>query len=143
MARANVMKFSIIILSYNMEREIPRTIFSVSPYYQKFSSDDYEIILVQNGGNIIEESFLKPIAPNLRSLVPDNIKNLSPIVFNSISQPKLSNINPICYDSYLNEKLINSEFENTFFDTEVIDNCNLIIEEKNFKSIDSLLNRYF
>tara|TARA_B100000674_G_C37870746_1_gene929375 strand:+ start:204 stop:1304 length:1101 start_codon:yes stop_codon:yes gene_type:complete len=74
MARANVMKFSIIILSYNMEREIPRTIFSVSPYYQKFSSDDYEIILVQNGGNIIEESFLKPIAPNLRSLVPDNIK---------------------------------------------------------------------
>lgn len=68
------MKFSVIILSYNMEREIPRTIFSVSPYYQKFSSEDYEIILVQNGGNIIEESKLKTIAPNLWSLVPDNIK---------------------------------------------------------------------
>ena len=68
------MKFSIIVVSYNMEREIPRTIFSISPYYQKFFSEDYEIILVQNGGNIIDESILKPIAPNLRSLVPDTIK---------------------------------------------------------------------
>ena len=76
-------------------------------------------------------------------LIPNNIKNLSPIVFNTKSQPKLSNINPTCYDSYLNEKFINSEFENTFFDTEIIDNCNLIIEEKNFKLIDNLLNRYF
>ena len=90
------------------------------------------------GEKLYHAGFLFPFG-----LIPNNIKNLSPIVFNSISQPKLSNINPICYDSYLNEKLINSEFENAFFDTEIINNCNLIIEEKNFKSIDSLLNRYF
>ena len=90
------------------------------------------------GEKLYNAGFLSPFG-----LIPNNIKNLSPIVFNSKSQPKLSNINPICYDSYLNEKIINSEFENNFFDFEVINKCNLIIEENNFKSIDNLLSRYF
>ena len=90
------------------------------------------------GEKLYNAGFLSPFG-----LIPNNIKNLSPIVFNSKSQPKLSNINPICYDSYLNEKIINSEIENNFFDFEVINKCNLIIEENNFKSIDNLLSRYF
>ena len=90
------------------------------------------------GEKLYNAGFLSPFG-----LIPNNIKNLSPIVFNSKSQPKLSNINPICYDSYLNEKIINSEFENNSFDFEVINKCNLIIEENNFKSIDNLLSRYF
>ncbi len=90
------------------------------------------------GEKLYNAGFLSPFG-----LIPNNIKNLSPIVFNSKSLPKLSNINPICYDSYLNEKIINSEFENNFFDFEVINKCNLIIEENNFKSIDNLLSRYF
>ena len=90
------------------------------------------------GEKLYNAGFLSPFG-----LIPNNIKNLSPIVFNNKSQPKLSSINPICYDSYLNEKIINSEFENNFFDFEVINKCNLIIEENNFKSIDNLLSRYF
>ena len=90
------------------------------------------------GEKLYQAGFLSPFG-----LVPDNIKNLSPIVFNTKSKPNISGINPICYDSNLNEKYINSEFENTFFDIEIINKCNLIIEENNFKSIDNLLSRYF
>ena len=90
------------------------------------------------GEKLYQTGFLSPLG-----LVPDNIKNLSPIVYNTKSKPNISGINPICYDSNLNEKYINSEFENTFFDIEIINKCNLIIEENNFKSIDNLISRYF
>ena len=90
------------------------------------------------GEKLYQTGFLSPFG-----LVPNNIKNLSPIVFNTKSKPNISGINPICYDSNLNEKYINSEFENTFFDIEIINKCNLIIEENNFKSIDNLISRYF
>ena len=90
------------------------------------------------GEKLYQAGFLSPFG-----LVPNNIKNLSPIVFNTKSKPNIPGINPICYDSNLNEKYINSEFENTFFDIEIINKCNLIIEENNFKSIDNLLGRYF
>ena len=90
------------------------------------------------GEKLYQAGFLSPFG-----LVPDNIKNLSPIVFNTKSKPNISGINPICYDSNLNEKYINSEFENTFFDIKIITKCNLIIEENNFKSIDNLISRYF
>jgi len=90
------------------------------------------------GEKLYQAGFLSPFG-----LIPDKIKNLSPIVFNTKSKPNISGINPICYDSNLNEKYINSEFENTFFDIELINKCNLIIEENNFKSIDNLISRYF
>ena len=90
------------------------------------------------GEKLYQAGFLSPFG-----LIPNNIKNLSPIVFNSKSQPKSSNINPICYDSNVNEKIINSEFEIALFDIEIINKCNLIIEENKFKSIDNLLRRYF
>ena len=90
------------------------------------------------GEKLYQAGFLSPFG-----LIPDNIKNLSPIVFKNKSKSKLSNINPICYDSYFNEKHINFEFENNFFDIEIKDKCNLIIHENNSKSIDNLLNRYF
>jgi len=90
------------------------------------------------GEKLYQAGFLSPFG-----LVPNNIKNLSPIVFNTKSKPNIPGINPICYDSNLNEKYINSEFEDTFFDIEIINKCNLIIEENNFKSIDNLISRYF
>ena len=90
------------------------------------------------GEKLYQAGFLSPFG-----LVPDNIKNLSPIVFNTKSKSNISGINPICYDSNLNEKYINSEFENTFFDIEIINKCNLIFEENNFKSFDNLISRYF
>ena len=53
------------------------------------------------GEKLYQAGFLSPFG-----LVPDNIKNLSPIVFNTKSKPNISGINPICYDSNLNEKYI-------------------------------------
>ena len=41
---------SVIVVSYNMEREVSRTLLSLSEAYQGFDSDVYEILLVQNGG---------------------------------------------------------------------------------------------
>ena len=90
------------------------------------------------GEKLYQAGFLSPFG-----LVPGNIKNLSPIVFNTKSKPNISGINRICYDSNLNEKYINSESEITFFYIEIINKCNLIIEENNFKSIDNLISRYF
>ena len=90
------------------------------------------------GERLYQAGFLSPFG-----LIPDNIKNLSPIIFKSKSEPKISNINPICYDSYLNQENVNSEFENTFLNIEITRKCDLKIEESNFKSIDNLLRRYF
>ena len=90
------------------------------------------------GEKLYQAGFLSPFG-----LVPGNIKNLSPIVFNTKSKPNISGINPICYDSNLNEKYINSEFENTFLNIEITSKCDLKTDESNIKSIDNLLGRYF
>ena len=90
------------------------------------------------GERLYQAGFLSPFG-----LIPDNIKNLSPIIFKNKSEPKISNINPVCYDSYLNQENVNSEFENTFLNIEITRKCDLKIEESNFKSIDNLVGRYF
>ena len=90
------------------------------------------------GERLYQAGFLSPFG-----LIPDNIKNLSPIIFKNKSEPKISNINPVCYDSYLNQENVNSEFENTFLNIEITRKCDLKIEESNFKSIDNLVRRYF
>ena len=44
---------SVIVISYNMNRELPRTIYSLSADFQRdISRDDYEVILVDNGSKI-------------------------------------------------------------------------------------------
>ncbi|MFZ9565561.1 MAG: glycosyltransferase family 2 protein, partial [Ilumatobacteraceae bacterium] len=44
---------SIVVISYNMTREIPRTLHSLSPAYQHgVSRDEYEVILVDNGSKV-------------------------------------------------------------------------------------------
>jgi glycosyltransferase involved in cell wall biosynthesis len=41
---------SIVVVCYNMKRELPRTLFSMSPEFQiGVGKDDYEVILVDNG----------------------------------------------------------------------------------------------
>jgi len=43
-------KLSVIVIGYNMARELPRTIRSLSPTMQRdICADDYEIIIVDNG----------------------------------------------------------------------------------------------
>lgn len=44
---------SIIVISYNMNRELPRTIYSMSAEFQRdISRDEYEVILVDNGSKL-------------------------------------------------------------------------------------------
>ena len=48
-----MVKLSIIIAGYNMQRELPRTIFSTLPPYQKDCNQlDIEIVVVDNGSDI-------------------------------------------------------------------------------------------
>jgi len=44
---------SVVVISYNMNRELPRTLFSMSiPYQRDIHRDDYEVILVDNGSKV-------------------------------------------------------------------------------------------
>ena len=43
-------KLSVIVICYNMQRELPRTLFTLSCDYQKnIDLSDYEIIVIDNG----------------------------------------------------------------------------------------------
>src|SRR5581483_12232273 len=43
-------RLSVVVISYNMARELPRTVRSLSPPLQRdIDADDYEIIVVDNG----------------------------------------------------------------------------------------------
>ena len=69
---------SVIVVSYNMEREVSRTLLSLSEAYQGFDSDVYEILLVQNGGKKLSQAALQSIAPNIKSFTPTKI-SASPV----------------------------------------------------------------
>lgn len=44
---------SVIVVAYNMERELPRTLYSLSTAYQKYASElQYEVIVVDNGSDL-------------------------------------------------------------------------------------------
>ena len=59
---------SVIIIAYNMPREIPRTVHSfLPPYQQDISFDDIEIIVMENGSNT-------PIDPEVVSSWPDCVR---------------------------------------------------------------------
>ena len=90
------------------------------------------------GEKLYQAGFFSPFG-----FIPDNIKNLSPIVFKSKTKSKISNINPICNNLYLNVKNLNSKYEDTFLFIEITKKCNLKIQDNNSESIDNLLKRYF
>lgn len=47
---------SIIVISYNIPRELPRTLFSLSPKFQRnITADEYEIIIVDNGSEKVPD----------------------------------------------------------------------------------------
>ena len=90
------------------------------------------------GEKLYQAGFFSPFG-----FIPDNIKNLSPIVFKSKTKSKISNINPICNNLYLNVKNLNSKYEDTFLFIKITKKCNLKIQDNNSESIDNLLKRYF
>ena len=72
---------TIIVVSFNMSRELPRTIRSLSPSLQRdIAAEDYEIIVVDNGSKTpptLDE--LKSWSPNARLLVVGDKAQPSPV----------------------------------------------------------------
>jgi hypothetical protein len=63
--RAHKPKLSVVVVVYNMSREAPRTLLSLStPYQRGIESDEYEIIVVDNGSSApLSDEDLPAIAP--------------------------------------------------------------------------------
>ncbi|SMH47449.1 glycosyltransferase family 2 protein [Mesorhizobium australicum] len=61
-------RLSIVVVVYNMRREAPRTLHSLSAAYQQgVSADDYEVIVVENGSTEpLDPATVAAIGPNFR-----------------------------------------------------------------------------
>lgn len=65
--QANTCRISVILVAYNMAREVPRTIFTLRPENQGLDASDYEVILIDNGSKCsYDETELRKICPNLK-----------------------------------------------------------------------------
>ncbi len=63
---------SIVVTVYNMRREAPRTLRSLTPEYQGVDADTYEVIVVDNGSSEpLDEREVRSIGPNFRCLSMD------------------------------------------------------------------------
>ena len=62
------LKLSVVVVAHEMERELPRTLTSLSPgYQQQIGPDDYEVIVVDNGSSTpIRLEQVAPDATNVR-----------------------------------------------------------------------------
>jgi glycosyltransferase involved in cell wall biosynthesis len=71
------MKLSVILIAYDMAREIPRTLRSLSRNYQNIAQDlAYEVILVDNGSPVpLDESTWSDVDVPVRLI---EIENASP-----------------------------------------------------------------
>lgn len=60
-------RLSVVVVSYNMRRELPRTIRSLSPLMQRdIDASDYEVIVVDNGSTeIVDVDGLRAFIPGL------------------------------------------------------------------------------
>ena len=70
-ARCNgrrAMKLSVVVIAYNMARELPRTLQTLSPAFQRdIAAEDYEVIVVDNGSaQPLDEAACKALCPNAR-----------------------------------------------------------------------------
>lgn len=78
-------KVSIVIICYNMAREVPRTVRSFLPPYQKdLQPEDVEIIVLENGSS-------QPVAEDIRMSWPGNVKYIQ------IKDPKPSPAHALNY----------------------------------------------
>ncbi|RVD36133.1 glycosyltransferase family 2 protein, partial [Mesorhizobium sp. M8A.F.Ca.ET.023.02.2.1] len=65
---------SVVVVAYNIPRELPRTLLSLAlPYQQGVTADDYEVIVVDNGSpSAVSESLIAEYGPNFRLLRMDD-----------------------------------------------------------------------
>lgn len=61
-------KLSVVVIAYNMARELPRTLQSLSPMCQRhIDADDYEVIVVDNGSTApFDQQRCRAMCSNLR-----------------------------------------------------------------------------
>lgn len=62
------MKLSIVVIFFNMTREAARTLYSLSPAYQRgVAADDYEVIAIDNGSaRPLDPASVTAMGPNFR-----------------------------------------------------------------------------
>lgn len=66
-------RLSLVVIAYNMRRELPRTVLSLAPSHQSMPPDDYEIIVVDNGSTEpLTQRELNELAPNVTAVTVDN-----------------------------------------------------------------------
>lgn len=85
---------SLIVCSYNMARELPRTIYTLSKQYQRcIDSLDVEIVLIDNGSDAPpDKDLIGSIAPNLKYIFIDNAQ---PSPVSAINQIVSSTKSPV------------------------------------------------
>jgi len=72
-------KLSIIVISFQMQRELPRTLYSLTEEYQKdISANDYEVIVVDNGTTNFDHNLATRFGPQFISL-PSPVQSHSPV----------------------------------------------------------------
>ena len=59
-------KLSVVVIAYNMARELPRTLQTLSPSFQRdIAADDYEVIVIDNGSTMpADEALCRRLCPN-------------------------------------------------------------------------------
>ena len=79
-ARPTKPRLSVIVIAYNMRRELPRTLRSLSPALQRgVSASDYEIIVVDNGSREpFDREHCLSLAPNIR-IIEEGSGSVSPV----------------------------------------------------------------
>lgn len=62
------LKLSVVVVAFDMARELPRTLRTLSPSFQRdIGQDDYEVIVVDNGSRQpFDEAQCRRLCPNLR-----------------------------------------------------------------------------
>lgn len=76
-------RLSVVVISYNMAREIPRTMRSLSAHMQQgIAAEDYEVILVDNGSTApFDEAECRTWIPDLRVVhMPDPTSSPVPAI---------------------------------------------------------------
>lgn len=73
-------RLSVIVIAYNMSRELPRTLLSLSPAMQRgVSASEYEIIVIDNGSREpFDREHCLSIAPNIR-IIDESSGSVSPV----------------------------------------------------------------
>ena len=154
---------SIIVIFYNMKREAPRTLYTLSTKYQQdIDSNQYEIIAIDNGSDeALDEGMVRSFGPNFHLYIRET--SLSPnSAINAGVEIAKGNLIMVCIDGarMLTPKVIYytlmafKAFENPIISTiayhlgpklqneSMIEGYNQEIEDKLLESIDWKENGY-